>query len=59
MTLSHFSKGLIRPVSGGQSKDNEDDNENDNEDENENTKHYTLNSKQERSVSLNQSVAPH
>ena len=49
MTLSHFPKGLIRPVSGGQSKDNEDDNENDNEDENENTKPYTL----------NQSVAPH
>ena len=27
MTLGHFSKDLIRPVSGGQSRDNEDDNE--------------------------------
>ena len=34
MTLGHFSKDLIRPpVSGGQSRDNEDDNENDNEDD--------------------------
>ena len=32
MTLSHFSKGLIRPVSGGQSRDDEDGNEDDNED---------------------------
>ena len=53
MTLGHFSKDLIRPVSRGQSNDNEYEDEDSKQE-----RSASLNTKQKRSAQTRLKVAP-